>query len=168
MKGTDRFLIAVVVGALLLVGAVLALVLARSGPNAYRTDDSPEAVVQNYLLACQSGDTARAHGLLSLALAGYPPTVEAFERDLRTNYWSGNGASAMLTILSSDVRGERATLRVRETVFYSTGPLERGDYGSEYTIVLRRYAEGWRIVAVDGYPTALCWAGCWQAAEGCP
>jgi hypothetical protein len=168
VKGTDRFLIAVVAGTLVLVGAVLALVLARSGPNRYRTDDSPEAVVQNYLLACQNGDMARAQGTLSPDLPGYPASTEAFESDLRTSYWTGNGASAMLTMLSSTVRGERATLRVRETVFYSTGPLDRGDYGSEYGITLRRHAGGWRILAVDGYPSALCWAGCWQAPEGCP
>lgn len=167
MKGIDRFLIAVVAGALVLVGAVLALVLARSGPNAYRTDDTPEAVVQNYLLACQSGDMARAHGSLSPELAAYPPTVADYERDLYARRsWSGR--SALLTVLSSSELGNFASLRVQETLYYNSGPLSRGNYNSEYRVDLRRHSDGWKILKVDGYPAALCWVECWQVKEGCP
>lgn len=167
MNGIDRFLIVVVVGALVLAGAVLALVLVRSGPSAYRADDSPEAVVENHLLACQSGDTARAYSNLSPDLAGYPPTIEAFEHDLRASR-SRNSQSAQLTVLSSGGLGNMASLRVRETVYYNSGPLERGEYANEYRITLRRHAEGWKILEVDGFPSTLCWEACWQVVEGCP
>ncbi|MFO7698916.1 MAG: hypothetical protein R6X16_17425 [Anaerolineae bacterium] len=170
MKGTDRFLIAVVVGSLVLVVALMALVLARSGPDAYLTEDTPEAVIQNYVLACQRDDTARAYGTLSSDLPGYPANLNAYERNLRSRYRSRADTSVVLTVLSSSTLGNREFLRVRETVYSTAGPFGQSEYTNEYTITLRRHTDGWKILAVEGvqgYPIALCWMACWQAAEGC-
>jgi hypothetical protein len=170
MKGTDRFLIAVVAGSLVLVVALLALVLARSGPGAYRTDDTPEAVIQNYLLACQREDTARAYGTLSPDLPGYPANLDVYARNLTTRYRSRTDTSVVLTVLSSSTLGNREFLRVRETAYSTAGPFSQSEDTNEYMITLRRHTDGWKILAVEGvqgYPIALCWMACWQAAEGC-
>jgi hypothetical protein len=67
----DRFLLSILAGIILLVLLALALFLARRGPPAYTTDESPLGVVQNYALAISIKDYDRAFGYI----AG-PPGVQ--------------------------------------------------------------------------------------------
>ncbi|RMF02639.1 MAG: hypothetical protein D6768_07760, partial [Chloroflexi bacterium] len=69
----DKFLIGILAGIVLLVVVAVVVVLSRSpGSEAYRTDNSPEAVVYNYFLAVQRKDFEKAHGYLSDDLKNKP------------------------------------------------------------------------------------------------
>jgi hypothetical protein len=70
MKGTDRFLIGIVAGVVILVVAVLAIALLRPNQPSYEPDDTAEGVAHNYLLALQLEDYGRAQGCLSRSLPG--------------------------------------------------------------------------------------------------
>jgi len=50
MKSSDRFLIVIIIGIVLLAGGAFALTLTRPEPT-YRSEDTPEGVATNYLLA---------------------------------------------------------------------------------------------------------------------
>ena len=86
MKSTDRFLIGIVIGVVVLV--IAAFGVAFLGPKpAYQSDDTPEGVAHNYLLAIQREDYARAYGYLSPDLRGYPASDEQFIEDMYTGLW---------------------------------------------------------------------------------
>ena len=82
MKGTDKFLAAIVLGVLLLVIVSVVLVITRPPPS-YKEENSAENVAYNYLLALQEHNYVRAYGYLSPSLSGYPPSVERFISNLR-------------------------------------------------------------------------------------
>ena len=65
----DRFLLAILSGILLLVAIALALYFSRQGGLNYLPENTPQAVLQNYMLALQKGDYERAFSYV----AG-PPT----------------------------------------------------------------------------------------------
>lgn len=64
MKNTDKMLIAIVIGIVLLVVIALAITLTRPEPT-YQAEDNPEGITHNYLLALQKKDYERAYVLLS-------------------------------------------------------------------------------------------------------
>lgn len=162
MKAMDRFLAGIVIGVLALVASALALALLRPAPS-YLPDDTPEAVAHNYLLALRQGDEGRAYGYLASELAGRPRTLDEFSRDLRAFSWRPGGPeeSSSVTIEPARLEGGRATVRVRETVFYPSG-LFSSEYTNTFSMRLRQEQGGWRIVASDAY-----WAACWQDIQGC-
>lgn len=162
MRGNDRFLAGIVVGAVVLVVAAVALTLLRPEPS-YLPDDTPEAVAHNYLLALRQGDEARAYGYLSTSLAGRPASADAFSQDLRSFSWRPGGAEASSAVMVEAARleGGWATVTVSETVFYPSG-LFSSEYTDRFSMRLRRESDGWRIVASDAH-----WAACWQDLGGC-
>jgi hypothetical protein len=164
MKGADKFLIGIVAGIVLLVGAVLVVVLLRPSQPSYQPDDTPEGVAHNYLLALQLEEHERAYGYLSPTLPGYPDDLEAFERDVEDNRWSFGyfDDSVSLAVESSDVSGDRAEIVVRRTQFRRGGLFDSGQYSSTFDMTLRREAGAWKITESDRY-----WASCWGRKDGC-
>ena len=162
MRGTDKFLVAIVAGALLLVGVVLVLALLRLNQPSYQPHDTPESVAHNYLLALELGDWARAQRSLSPTLPGYPDDAGRFERDVRNNRWRFGDGDVSLSVESVDVSGDWAEVRVRRTKFYRGGLFESGQHSTTFTMTLRREEGAWKVTDADRY-----WARCWQSAEGC-
>ena len=165
MKGADKFLIAIVVGAVLLAGAAFAVALLQPDPE-YRPDDSPEGIAHNYLLALQRADYVRAYDYLSPGISGYPETLEQFEQEVRDFGWNFRGDNSVsLEVRSAEVRGNRATVEVNETVFYSSGPFDSGEFTNTFEMELARGgpAERWKILESQQY-----WAWCWHQEGGCP
>jgi len=78
MKNTDKFLVGIVVGVVVLVATAFAVALLRPKPT-YQLEDTPKGVAHNYLLALQQEDYKRAYGYLSPTIEGYPTSAEAFE-----------------------------------------------------------------------------------------
>ena len=77
MKSSDRFLMVIIIGIVLLAAGAFALTLSRHEP-AYQSDDTPEGVAHNYLLALLKEDFSLAYGYLSLTLDSYPLDTLAF------------------------------------------------------------------------------------------
>jgi hypothetical protein len=157
MRGTDKFLIAIVVGALLVAGAAAASTLLRPSAAVYRPDDSAEGVAFNYIFALQQGNYARAYGYLSTSAPNYPTTVEAFATDLGSPKNYGMDANASLATNPAQMNGNLATVMIRETTFYSGGLFSSGEQEANYNVMLRREAVGWRIVNSDRF-----WSPRWQ------
>ena len=164
MKGTDKFLIAIVAGVVLLVGVVLALALLRPNQPSYQPDDTPEGVAHNYLLALQLEDYERAYGYLSPSLLGYPADVETFERNVQNSRWSFgyHDDDVSLAVESVNVSGDKAKIVVRKTEFYRGGLFDSGQYSNTFDMTLRREQSAWQVTGSDRY-----WASCWESSKGC-
>lgn len=165
MKGTDRFLIAIVMVAVALAAAAIAVMLLRPKPS-YRQGATPDAAVHNYLLALQQEDYERAFLYLSPTIEGYPRSPQAFEEAVRDNSWQFRlgDTSAALEVLSARIVGERATVTVQETSFYQGGLFDSSQRTSTFEMRLRRDLpkSAWLLVESDSY-----WAWCWNDQKGC-
>lgn len=156
----DKFLLAIVIGVVLLV--VVTLFVAFNQPEAaYQPEDTPDGVVHNYVLAIQNEDYDRAYGYISPGLRGYPANTLAFTNDVKNHVWNRGGFES-LAIDSSTVDGVDARVALSVLTFYSGDLFSSGQ--SSYTIdfVLKLEEGGWKITNADNY---FPW--CWTEALGC-
>jgi len=164
MKNTDKFLVAIVAGVVLLVAAAFGVAALRPKP-AYQAEDAPDGVVHNYLLAIKQADYDRAYGYLSPKISGYPPTAADFARDVRQssyNFQLDNPATTV-SIQAAYVTDNRAEVIVHETIFQSNGLFGSSEYPHSTTFQLRRESEQWKIYNSD----QSYWTWCWSNADGC-
>ena len=163
MKSTDKFLIGIVGGVILLIVVAFAVAFLRP-KSTYLPDDTPEGVAHNYLFALQQKDYARAYGYLSLTISGYPKSAEVFADDVNDYSWYFGEASNTLQVESSSITGDRAVVSVRETVFHEGGLFNSNQYANTFEMTLQRDPKSgaWKIVESDSY-----WAWCWSNRGGC-
>ncbi len=164
MKNTDKFLIGIVAGVLVLVIAAFAVAFLRPKP-AYQSEDMPEGVAHNYLFALEQADYERAYGYLSPTLKGYPASAEAFTDDVHDYSWTFRlENSTTLEVESTRLTGDRAFVTVRETTFYEGGLFNSGEYSNTFDVTLVQVAGSgeWKIISSDSY-----WAWCWDDKDGC-
>lgn len=164
MKTTDKFLIGIVAGVILLVGAAFAVAFLRPKPT-YQPDDTPEGTAHNYLLALKQEDFARAYGYLSPGIRGYPDSAEAFAEDVEDNTWNFGGGEDSVTLEIESVGmvgNDRAVVSVRERRFYQGGLFDSGEYTNTFDMTLRRRDSRWQIAEAGSY-----WAWCWDDSDGC-
>lgn len=160
MKGTDKFLIGIVLGIVVLIVAAFTITLTRPAAS-YKPDDTAENVAYNYLLAIHQSDYGRAQGYLSRTVKSRPSSAEKFARDVENNRYSFNESdSSAWAIDSSRVSGETTTVTVRQTR-YSTG-LFGSTYDDTFPIRLQREDGAWKIISSGSY-----WAYCWDNSRGC-
>ncbi|HID63863.1 MAG TPA: hypothetical protein EYP49_14175 [Anaerolineae bacterium] len=163
MKSTDKFLIGIVVGIVLLVVAAFVVTLARPEPT-YRTENTPEGVAYNYLLALQKEDYQRAYGYLSSTIEGYPVSVERFTEDVKDSSWLFRlDTDTTLAVESSRVTANRAVVEVRESRFYSSGLFDSSQSTTVFEIKLQLEDGEWKIVDADYY---FAWR--WRHKRGRP
>ncbi len=165
MKKPDKFLVWFVIAVALLVVTAFAIALLR--PKAtYQPEDKPEGVAFNYLFALQQKDYERAYGYLSPSIRGYPADLSDFRRDIESyagNFDSLQSPSTTLEILSAEVTGKTAIVKVKETHFYEGGLFDSGEYSNTFGVTLRQEGDGsWKIEKADSY-----WAYCWNDWRGC-
>lgn len=164
MKNTDKFLIGIIVGAVLLVGVAFIVALMRPKPS-YQPEDTPEGVAHNYLFALQQGDHKRAYNYLSPTLTGYPASADKFATDLDKYAWQLNDlnkGSVALTVESARLSDDRAEVSVKETRFYQGGLFDSNEYSTTFGMTLHRENGAWKITASDSY-----WPYCWDSKAGC-
>lgn len=161
MKQIDRFLLAITVGIVALVGVSLTLALTRTAQG-YMPETTPGGVAHNYLLAIKERDDARAYGYLSPELAGYPASVEDFSADLDRYSWSFNRESATIGVGSERITSERAVVTIDETRFYEGGLFGSSQYTTSFDVTLHRQGDDWKILSADSY-----WAPCWAEDRPC-
>ncbi|TEU18573.1 MAG: hypothetical protein E3J21_05670 [Anaerolineales bacterium] len=161
MKSTDKFLIGIVVGIVLLVVAAFVVTLTRPEPT-YQAEDTPEGVAHNYLLALQKKDYQRAYGYLSPTLKGYPVSAERFAENVEDRSWSFRlDTDTTLAIESARVTGNRAVVKVRESRFRGSDLFDSSQSTTVFDMELRLEDE-WKIADSDYY---FVW--CWKRDDGC-
>jgi hypothetical protein len=163
MKKTDRFLIVIVAGIVLLV-AVTLIVSLRQPAATYQPEDTPEGVAHNYILALQQKDYERAYGYLSPTLPGYPIGSMEFMQHTSQYRWRFQ-FDDNTTIAISDVtlRGDQATVQAARNRFSSEGLFGGNISVSHFDLQLRHENGVWKMVQADRY-----WADCWNQSDGCP
>ncbi len=130
------------VGVVLLAALAVAVAVSQSRRAHYRTDDTPTAVVYNYLLALRRGDFDRAYDLL-----GNVPC-----KPDRTWFAEAQSPSAFVPpvdIVGEQQTGNRAVVMLDLT--YSDGPfgvVESGRFTER--VVLERQGGRWKIVRLPG------------------
>lgn len=144
MKSTDKFLVGIVIGVILLVAAAFVVALNRPKP-VYLADNTPRGVVNNYLLALKKHDYKRAYSYLSPEIPGYPATVEKFIADVNENDWQFNFSTQTISIVSASKRGELTEVVVRKTSNNDYSPFS-SRYEDTFSLQLKRVAGAWKIV----------------------
>lgn len=162
-KSSDKFLAAIVAGAIVLVLAAIVLVVLRPTPS-YRTDNTAEAATHNYLFALQQKDYARAYDYLSSTSKGRPQDADAFADQVEDNEWRFGMSQDSTTwaVQNAIIHGDRATVSVQETRFYGRSLFSNYQSGSVTELRLRQEPEGWKIIGGDSY-----WLNCWDNLGGC-
>ncbi|NCF69668.1 MAG: hypothetical protein GWP61_27285 [Chloroflexi bacterium] len=155
MRKTDKYLIAIVAGIVLLVIAAFAFVLLSPEPQ-YRGDDTPEATVHNYLLALQQEDFERALSELSQDVPNRPEDSSEMEWDITEYPWQFElQDDTSLIIVGSRITGERAIVTVAETRSYGIFP---GDVSTQEIVMrLKQEENGWKLIGGKSY-----WADDWE------
>lgn len=164
MKNTDKFLIGIVLGIIVLVGVAFVVALQRPKPT-YQADDTPEGVAHNYLFALQQKDYERAYGYLSPTLEDYPATAHEFEDELDQYAWQIrdlDNNSVSLAVESTRLDGDRAEVEIKETHFYRGSLFDSNQYTNTFDMTLQHENGAWKVIRSDSY-----WATCWTDKEGC-
>lgn len=169
MKSPDRFLIAIVIGIVLLMVIGLGVAFLQEGPT-YRTDDSPENTVHNYLLALNMRDYERAYGYVSPTLIRYP-TISEFRETTRrefSSYYGDSQRSMGIEILDTRDTDEGVTVEAQVNFYYGGQSFswwfDRGWTRSDnLSVGLAQDETGaWKITRSTEY-----WDSCWHSAVIC-
>lgn len=162
MKNSDKFLIAIVIGAVLLIVVAFAIVYLIPKPS-YQGEDTPGGIAHNYLLALQKGDYERAYSYLSETLPGYPENFSKFTQSIENYSWYFRlDRDTTVAIDSVEIVDTRAVVSVRETHFYNRGLFESSTRISTFEMELQLLGDAWRITDSDSY-----FAWCWSNESGC-
>ena len=159
--GSDKMLIGIVSGIILIVIIALFVVSRRPQPE-FQSQDTPESVVHDYLLALQLGNYERAYGLLSPSLA-YPANTNEFYDSLAQEPWRFTVSDNYSQVVESSepVSDNSVAVVVRE--IYTTNSLFAGnDYSELFRMRVENDGNGWRLVSGERY-----WSDCWGERDKC-
>lgn len=154
----DRFLLAIVVviGALIVVA--LGLFFFRRGSQDYLSDNSPQAVVHNYVLALQKGDFERAYSYLYDNIG--KPSFTQFHESFINNQM--NTSTAAIQIDDTTITGDEATVNV--TLLQSGGGVFADTYRQTQAATVARQNTIWKIEQMP-FPY---WSYDWYNQNGAP
>ncbi len=156
MKSSDKVLIGIVVGIIILVVAALAITMNRPEPG-YIADDSPEGVVNNYLFALHEKDYVQAYGYLSPTVYNYPASAKIFQRTVEdSSYRFRIGRDVEISVEDATISGKKATVRVQEASFYGGNLFDSGQRVYSFDMELELEGNEWKIVDSYNY-FAYCW-----------
>ncbi len=160
MKSTDKVLLGIVVGILLLIVVALVVTMTRPEPS-YMDEGSPEGVAHNYLLTLQKEEYERAYGYLSPTVYNYPSSTEEFEKTVTQGYRGfGGDTDVSFSIGDVEVSGDTATVRVTSSSFYDGDLFDSGQRIKTFDMELALEGNDWKLVDADDY-----FARCWRNAD---
>ena len=145
-RGSDRFVLGIVVGAALLtvVGIIAVLVASRTPPPRPVDPGSPAGVVQAYGEALRAGDLDRAYGYLSRG-AQAAVSLNDYRRRAYRPYLPDTAAQRVL-VEPVTVGADTATVRVTSSRFSARpDPFSATTYHQDMTVNLVREDGAWRI-----------------------
>lgn len=147
----DRFLIGILAGIGLLVLVAVGLFFARSTRLDYESEDIPEGILHNYLVAINKNDYPRAYSYL--AEDPYKPTYENFRNAFILNWITPDTSS--LSIGEIHITGDEATIEVN--IVTSFGDPFSEPYRRTEPALLRRQAGSWKIRSMPNPYFAWDW-----------
>ena len=141
----DRFLTGILVGIAVLVVVALAVFFTRKGTQAYVSDDAPEGVVHNYVLAVLNKDYNKAYGYL--ADLENKPTYEQF----RDAFLKGavNPNNSAIDIGKSEINGDTASVEVG--MIYNPSDPFSTEYSDVQHATLINQESAWKLSSMPSY-----------------
>jgi len=141
----DRFLTGILIGIGLLVVLALAVFFTRKDTQTYVSDDTPEGVVHNYVVAVLNKEYEKAYGYL--ADLENKPTYDEFHNSFLTGMV--NPDSSGVDVGQSDITGDDATVEVT-LVYNPTDPFSTG-YRDTQRAILVLQNDAWKISSMPQY-----------------
>ena len=141
----DRFLTGILVGIAVLVVVALTVFFIRKDTQSYISEDAPEGVVHNYVLAVLNGDYEKAYGYL--ADLENKPTYEEF-RDAFIKAMVNPNNSAV-DIGETKVNNDTASVEV--ALIYNPGDLFSTGYRDVQRAILVKQGGAWKLSSMPCY-----------------
>jgi len=141
----DRFLTGILVGIGVLVILALAVFFTRKDSQTYVSDDTPEGVVHNYVVAVLKKDYERAYGYL--ADLDHKPTPEDFRKSFLNGYI--NPANSALDIGRSEITNDEASVEVTQ-IYSPSDPFSTGYRDTQRAILVEQNGV-WKISSMPAY-----------------
>jgi hypothetical protein len=141
----DRFLTGILIGIGLLVVLALAVFFTRKDTQTYVSDDTPEGVVHNYVVAVLNKEYEKAYGYL--ADLENKPTYDEFHNSFLTGMI--NPDSSGVDVGQSDITGDDATVDVT-LVYKPTDPFSTGYRDTQRAILVMQNG-AWKISSMPQY-----------------
>ncbi|MBI4281867.1 MAG: hypothetical protein HY672_00040 [Chloroflexi bacterium] len=144
--------VAGVVVALILVSVVVALVNPRGAAETL-SEDTPEGIVQQFILAVQDRDYSLAHSYLSDELKKTCTITQMEER----SYWPVDTLedNRIALLDTEELSDGRVRVRVRVTQVNVSPPFGMNEYSHEERYVLAQENGNWRLVEPP-WPLSWC------------
>jgi len=141
----DRFLTGILIGIGLLVVVALAVFFTRKDTQTYISDETPEGVVHNYVVAVLNKDYEKAYSYL--ADLDNKPTYEEF----RDSFLKGmvNPNNSGVDVGQSDITGDDATVEVT-LVYNPSDPFSTGYRDTQRAILVKQNGT-WKISSMPQY-----------------
>jgi hypothetical protein len=141
----DRFLTGILIGIVVLVVAALAVFFARKDSQTYISEDTPEGVVHNYVVAVLNKDYEKAYSYL--ADLDHKPAYEEFRRAFLNG--EVNPGNAAVDIGGSQIMGDVATVDL-ELVYGPSDPFST-EYRNPFMANLVRQNGAWKLTLMPQY-----------------
>ncbi len=159
MKGSNKFLVGMVIGIVVLIVAALVVVMTRPAPT-FRAEDTADGVAYNYLLALQQRDYERAYGYISPDINCYPFNTDRFVSEL--NRFDSLDESSFSVDSAFVVTGQYVNVSVQQTRFSQGDLLDSSQRTYSFDIRLKRDGDTWKITKADRY-----WSWRWSRSGNC-
>ena len=141
----DRFLTGILIGIGLLVVLALAVFFTRKDTQTYVSNDTPEGVVHNYVVAVLNKEYEKAYGYL--ADLENKPTYDEFHNSFLTGMV--NPDSSGVDVGQSDITGDDATVEVT-LVYNPSDPFSTGYRDTQRAILVKQNG-AWKISSMPQY-----------------
>ena len=141
----DRFLTGILIGIAVLVVIALAVFFLRSDTQTYISEDAPEGVVHNYVVAVLNKDYEKAYNYL--ADLDHKPTYEQFRDAFLTGVV--NPDNATVDIGDSEIDGDTASVEV-VMIFNPSDPFSTGYRDVQRAVLVKQDSE-WKISSMPPY-----------------
>ncbi len=151
---SSRWLVAIgaVVVGLILVSVVVAIVNPRGAADTL-PEDTPEGIVQRFILAVQDSDYSLAHSYLTEEMKETCPLTNIEEGIHRLKDRSEDQRIALLD--TDELSGGRVQVRVRVTTLNVSPPFGVDEYSRQERYILVQEDGNWRL-AEPAWPVGLC------------
>jgi hypothetical protein len=148
----DRFLTGILIGIGVLIIAALAVFFIRKDGQSYISEDTPEGVVHNYVVAVLDKDYQKAYGYL--ADLERKPTFDEFRKSFITGVL--NPDSSGVDVGESEINGDDAYVEVA-VIYNPSDPFSTG-YRDVQRAILVKQGGAWKISSM---PTYSLWDYSW-------